>query len=140
MKLDPAISHYNQSFGWVGHEDALGGYYKRDSPPSDIMNTLVKRRYDIDIIGGVEDKEASYSYDDWALCKLDNDYYLLSTSGCSCPSPSETWSIEIGPATLNAIRDHVTSGNYDGYTLPKKQESDFLSLIDGAILSEVNCV
>lgn len=37
------------------------------------------------------DPEASYSYDDYALCELDGEYFLFNTSGCSCPSPDETW-------------------------------------------------
>lgn len=129
MKLDPAKDRYDQDWWWVAHEDGLD----RNNPRS---VELVKRRYEIEIIGGVVDQEASYSYDEMALCKLGNDYYLLSTSGCSCPSPSETWGIEIGPTTLSEIKQHIQSGNYQGYTLPKKQESEFLALIEEAMRSQ----
>ena len=127
MKLDPSKGNYGQEWWWVGHPDAP--YYPCDNPRSYIETMLVKRRYEIEIIGGVQDEEASYSYDDWALCKLDGQYYLLSTSGCSCPSPSETWRLEIGPATLGEIERHVRYGDYDGYTVPKRQEDDFLKLL-----------
>lgn len=39
------------------------------------------------------DPFADYSYDNWALAVLDGKYYVFNTSGCSCPSPSETWSL-----------------------------------------------
>lgn len=114
----------DSSWYWVAHP--AGGC---DTPET---TKLIENRYKLWIYGGVEDKEASYSYDDWALVKLGRDWYLLSTSGCSCPSPSETWRIEIGPATLLKIRAHVTGGYYDGYTVPKKQMDDFIALLDAA--------
>lgn len=132
MKLDPNKEHYDQEFGWVAHEDGLSTY-KSSEPINLVEQVLVARRYELEILGGVTDETASYSYDDWALCELDGEYYLFSTSGCSCPSPNETWRVEIGPATLQEIRNHVISGHYDGHTLPKKQESDFIKLIDEAI-------
>lgn len=120
MKLDPK-NDYGE-FYWVAHPNA--------SPSNEHECLLVKERYRIEILGGVLDDEACYEYDEWALCELDGKYYLLSTSGCSCPSPSETWRIEIGPATIAQIKAHVQSGAYDGYTLPKKKETDFLKLLD----------
>jgi hypothetical protein len=44
------------------------------------------------------------------LDELDASYeaqlFMLQTSGCSCPSPQETWSVEAGPcATLQELRD-----------------------------------
>lgn len=123
MKLDPSKSPYDQEFWWVAHPDGAS---------TDAQFDLVKRRYELEIIGGVQDKDASYSYDDWALCRLGNKYYLLSTSGCSCPSPAETWRIEIGPTSLKKIKTHVESGEYEGYTVPKKQLDEFLALIKGA--------
>ena len=122
MKLDSSKQYYDQPYGWVAHPNA--------SPVNEVEKFLVENRYKLNILGGVEDEEASYSYDDWALCELEGKYYLLSTSGCSCPSPTETWRVEIGPATIPEIRAYVTSGAYDGYTLPKKQECDFIALLD----------
>lgn len=40
------------------------------------------------------DPEADYSYDDLALMRRsDGLYALVRTSGCSCPSPTETWGV-----------------------------------------------
>lgn len=129
-KLAPTDDSYDSYFWWVAHED--GGPFPEDS----LGSKLVNRRYEIEILGGISDRDASYSYDDWALCRLDGDHYLLATSGCSCPSPSETWHVEIGPCSLSDIRDHVTGGHYAGYTVPKKQEDEFLELINYWISQE----
>jgi hypothetical protein len=131
MRLDPNKEYYEQEFGWVAHPEGTGSYYGR-SDLDNIEKEVVARRYELDIIGGISDNDASYSYDDWALAKLDGKYYLFSTSGCSCPSPTETWRIEIGPATLAQVRKHVLDGDYDGYTMPKKQMEDFVALLDKA--------
>lgn len=39
------------------------------------------------------DPHSCYDYDDYALAELDGVYYVFNTSGCSCPSPSETWGL-----------------------------------------------
>lgn len=126
MKLDPAKKEYDQEWGWVAHENGL------NSRSTEVERELVTNRYKLEIIGGITDKEASYDYDDWALCRLGRRYFLLSTSGCSCPSPSETWRIEKGPATLAEIRKHVVDGDYEGYSMPKRQLDDFVALLDKA--------
>lgn len=128
MKLDPNKAIYDQEFDWVAHPDCLN--------KGENEKFLINNRYELEIIGGIQDKDANYNYDDWALCKLGAQYYLLSTSGCSCPSPHETWRIEKGPSSLDDIRKHVVHGDYDGYTLPKKQANDFLSLLDEAKKNE----
>lgn len=125
MRLDPTKGDYDQDCYWVGHPEGGDG--------DDVSRDLIAHRYEIEILGEVTDDEASYSYDDWALCELRGQYYLLATSGCSCPSPSETWRVEKGPATLEEIRRHITEGDYAGYTMPKRQLSDFLAVIDTAI-------
>lgn len=120
MKLQKDLKwEWDQPFYWVAH-------------PESGEDELSKRRYDMEIIGGIVDAEASYSYDDWALVELDKNFYLFSTSGCSCPSPSETCRLEIGPATLDQIEEHVKSENYEGYTVPKRQLDEFLELINKA--------
>lgn len=120
MKV-PANNEYGD-FWWVAHPN--GG---KNDP-------LVKRRNEIEIIGGVQDADASYSYDDYALCELDGKFYLFSTSGCSCPSPSETWQVDIGPATLDEIKAHVLSDNIDSWAVKKKQQAEFIALIHEAML------
>jgi hypothetical protein len=118
-------SSWEEDFGWVGHPDCQNS--------GEVEKELIENRYNLEIIGGVVDKDADYSYDDFALILFKKKYYLLQTSGCSCPSPSETWGVDIGPTTLKKIRDFITGGHYDGYTVPKKQESEFLALIDEEI-------
>ncbi len=80
---------------WVGHESCGGGGEREE--------LLIRRRDDIYLVAYVEDPEADYSYDDRAVVKLDKDYYIVSTSGCSCPSPSETWGVDFGPATKKEV-------------------------------------
>lgn len=86
----------------------------------------------VQVFDVIQDKNADYSFDDWALCLIDKKWWLISTSGCSCPSPTETWRVEIGPATLKEIRAHVEGGHYEGYTLPVKQKADFTDMLDRA--------
>lgn len=136
MKLDKNNDH--GSYYWVAHPSGVsGGYYSNKASDQSLEKMLCERRYELDIIGGIEDKEADYSYDDWALAKLDKDYYLFSTSGCSCPSPTETWRVEMGPCSLNEIEKNLKNGNYDGYTVPGRQMQEFLDLIAEAKKSNV---
>lgn len=127
MKLDPNKEHYDQEFGWVAHPD--GAYGCRIDG---LDKQLVDHRYELDILGGVTDDEASYSYDNWALVRWKGDLYLFRTSGCSCPSPTETWVVEIGPATKEEIKAKLQSGDYAGYTMPNRQMKDFMELLDKA--------
>ncbi len=124
MKLEQGKSDYAQEWGWVGSDDCQSA--------GDAERELIANRYKLEIIGGIVDKEADYSYDDWALVRFKRKYYLVATSGCSCPSPSETWRVEAGPATLAQIRKHIVDGDYAGYTMPKRQLDDFLALLDKA--------
>lgn len=120
---------WGDSWYWVAHPNALCG---RDvkSPEYAAMKYLVDRRSDIDVLGGVIDEDLSWEYDEFALIKLDGDFYLLETSGCSCPSPTETWEIVQGPASLSQIKECLVKGKYHGYTLPARKLQDFLDLID----------
>jgi hypothetical protein len=116
---------YSCYFYWVGSPAAEN--------MSEEMKVLSDRRFEIEIHGGVSDESLSYAYDEMALCELDGQFYLLSTSGCSCPSPSETWDIDIGPTTLEKIKEHILNGDYQGYTLPEAEQKELLSLIDSVI-------
>ena len=117
-KLDLEVDYRE----WIAHPDI--------NRPAEKEQTLIDRRDEIEVFGEISDDEASYSYDNWALIRLDGKFYLLQTSGCSCPSPSETWGIAIGPVTLAEARAHIEEGNYSGYSLPKRQESDFKKIFD----------
>lgn len=102
--------------------------------PGEDEQRLIDRRSEVVVLGEVCDAEADYSYDDFALVRLDDDYYLLNTSGCSCPSPSETWSVQIGPVSLDgmeaALRREETSGRAYGVT--HRQFDEFLEMIASA--------
>lgn len=104
---------------WVGHP--------RCDNPGETESFLIKHREDILVLGQIVDEAACYSYDDWALIRVLGEFYLLNTSGCSCPSPSETWSVAIGPATLEEIRDFVVK-HVGG--VPEYQRDEFLAAID----------
>lgn len=121
-KLGPITDNWwNEDFGWVGHPAC--------EQKGEDETLLIERRADVELVGGIEDEDLNYEYDEFALVKLDGVYYLLQTSGCSCPSPSETWSVQ-QKGTLQEIRDSITSGEYKGYTLPAKKNTEFLALID----------
>ncbi len=78
-------------FGWVGDPEC--------DRPGTLEQIFTERRTDVKFVVGRCDEEASYSYDDTCVCKLDDSYYILNTSGCSCPSPNETWSVIYGPVS-----------------------------------------
>ncbi len=113
----PAPCHADASqYPWVGDADHDG-----DRTPD--VQRIIDGRARIVVLGGWEDPEvsypeASYSYNDTALVRLDGDYYALTTSGGSCPSPSETWSIEYGPATLDELRAWCAKDPYADTLLP----------------------
>lgn len=125
IDLDAEYGYSDKNpFNWVAHPDNETG--------GDYVDYLSSKREDMLVIGGITDDEADYSYDDWALVLLEGSYYLFATTGCSCPSPKETWRVEIGPATLEEVRKHINTGEYSGYTLPKKQYQDFRDVLDFA--------
>lgn len=111
---------------WIAHPASDTG--PRDGVDAD----MVANRDQIEYFGGVEDNDSSYSYDDWALVRFRGAFYLLSTSGCSCPSPTETWGVQMGPLTIAEIRARLEAGEYAGYTVPGKQMNDFMALLDDA--------
>jgi hypothetical protein len=95
---------------------------------------LIDRRADVEVLGEVQDADACYSYDDYALVRLDDAYYLLRTSGCSCPSPSETWAVHLGPTTLDAIEAHLRDNKTTGaaYGVTDRQFDEFVAMIASA--------
>lgn len=80
----------------------------------------------------MNDAEANYSYDDWALVELDGQFYWLHTSGCSCPSPTETWGVFYGPVSLSEARQ-LMSDWQDEWGVPARQKQEFLDLCDQAL-------
>lgn len=123
-KLEPVNSDESWNAEWIAND--------RCENPGELEKLIIAHREDLIVWGEVSDDDACYSYDDWALVQLDNDFYLLATSGCSCPSPSETWYVNVGPGTLDDILAKIESGDYDGYTVPFKQKQEFLDMIETA--------
>lgn len=92
---------------WIASPDA--------SVQTEAEGELIKRRAEIEVIteGG---KDLSYEYDEFAVIKLDDRFYLLNTCGCSCPSPRETWTIQLGPTDLTSIVAAISDANtYERY-------------------------
>ncbi len=119
-------------------KNSWGGYDYGDwiaspaaHPKDEVGQMLVKNRKDIWVLGEVSDAEANYSFEDYALIRLDGEHYLLVTSGCSCPSPSEEWSVVMGPSTVLEIRQYLTK-DYDkaGYGMTNRQYDEFMAMCD----------
>lgn len=80
------------------------------------------------VVGLIRDDDADYSFDDWVLAKDERGWWLFAAAGCSCPSNEEMARVEKGPAPLADLKAHIESGDYQGYTLPKKQAEQFAEL------------
>lgn len=109
------------------------GYGARDfGTLTDAERMFVAGRDRAVTIAESEDPHADYSYDDWALCKLDGLFYAFNTSGCSCPSPSETWTL-VKHGTLEEMLDWLVMGAPDGpYKLSSEAFAEFLRKIESA--------
>jgi hypothetical protein len=95
----PSLETYWDGFGWIGHPSC-------DARDGKLERLFIERRHDVRFVCGATDQNASYSYDETAVCALDGEFYVAHTSGCSCPSPSETWSVDYGPLpTLAAVAE-----------------------------------
>ena len=79
---------------WVQHISTGGSSYgSRTSELTDDELHFLKNHDRAETLVETEDPHADYSYDDYALAVLDEQFYVFNTSGCSCPSPSETWDL-----------------------------------------------
>lgn len=106
---------------WPGHGAC--------NQPNDKERFLIANRDKFQIYGEIEDKEMSYEYDEYAVIGDGSQFWLLQTSGCSCPSPTETWKIDCGPCSLPEIEAFIRGGYYSGYTLPKRIEEEFIQAV-----------
>lgn len=97
---------------WVGHPDALA--YQENI--TEDQKLLIARRADIILLGNIADTDLSYEYDELAVVKLDEVFYLLQTSGCSCPSPSDTWRVETKSESFKELWEYIEAGEYGGCT------------------------
>lgn len=125
MKLDPNDTTGRTPGYWVAHPDSRNAFVA----PSPEEEELINRRYEIDILAVIDDSQYDYEYDEFAFCKLDNDYYLFNNPCCRCPSPTETWRVAIGPATAREIFDSMADGKYRGGMIPVAQLLRFYLII-----------
>lgn len=102
--------------------------------PGEPERKLIDNRSRLVVHGEVSDAEANYSFDDYALVSLDGDYYLLNTSGCSCPNPSEVWGVSEGPCSLDEMEQIFLKfpGSPEGYGVTFRQRGEFLQMIENA--------
>lgn len=92
-----------------------GNYSRKMAELSDPERLFMQNKDRATCLLLTEDPEACYSYDDYALCSLDGVYYVFNTSGCSCPSPDETWRLE-AHGTKTEIQDWInTFPGYSGF-------------------------
>jgi hypothetical protein len=108
---DDLYADHPSAYPWVGSPRYQGEH-------TDDVLRLIENRARVRVLGGWSDPDAEWSYDEIALVELDGDYYALTTSGCSCPSPSETWCVDFGPATLAELRDWCARGSHADALLP----------------------
>ena len=113
--------HPNESWAWIASQ-------VNDRNDED-QKYLVENRSRIRFLGGIEDEDASYSFDDTAVVELDGVYYLVQAAGCSCPSHEETWGVE-GKGSIAEIRAIITAGDYKGYTYTRGELFRLLAVID----------
>jgi hypothetical protein len=125
---------YDHLFYWVGHPASSRPAGSTGDSAKDAYNALqnefIANRDKLEILGGVTDPNACYDYDEFAVVRYKRKLYLLETSGCSCPSPSETWGIVHGPTTKTELVKSIKKGDYQGYTLPEWAEAELLAAIE----------
>jgi hypothetical protein len=95
-------------YDWSGHPEC-------ESIDEDERSVIDARLAgELEFISGASDPEASYSYDEYSLVKHGDIYYLLATSGCSCPSPSETWYVCAKSDNIREALTPIANAKSDG--------------------------
>lgn len=103
-----------------------------------VARTLIDRRNEIELLGEVTDAEADYSFDDWALVRLDSKYYLLNTAGYYCPDPAIEWGVVLGPATLDEVRTYLIDATGErGFGVTLRQHKEFMDMVEKAKSAEL---
>lgn len=112
-------------YDWPAHA-GYGGCHTDDAE-----RALVARRADIEVLGYITDAEADYSFHDFAFIRLDGQWYVLETSGCSCPSPKDEWQVSVGPVPVDGLRTAVDSMRSD-WGPTARQWGEFVAMCDAA--------
>lgn len=90
-------------YSWAGHPSC--------ETPGPAEQYIIENRDHIVILGDWVENEP-YSYDEWLLVSVRGLFYVLTTSGCSCPSPSETWyAVTTGHPSVEAALDDAESSD-----------------------------
>lgn len=55
------------------------------------------------VVRGWDDPDASYEFDMRDLVQTEDGWYVVATSGCSCPMPEDNVEIESGPSDLATL-------------------------------------
>jgi len=87
--------------------------------------------YDVEVIGEVYLSEPDYSFDLLGVLRGKDGYYLGTDSGCSCPSPWESHTMDdfTGPLTAEQAREEATSLNGGAYGDEPFEPEEFAELL-----------
>jgi hypothetical protein len=77
--------HVDSNSYWIGHPNC-------DGPREELEKFLIDNRNDIVCHVFIDDSEG-YEYEYLAVVECQGRWFALYNSGCSCPSPSETWAV-----------------------------------------------
>jgi hypothetical protein len=113
--IGTAEKKYAKDHDWVG----AGGVSNTDE------GLLSANRDKVEILAEVSDDNLSYEFDMMAICYLrGHGYFICQATGCSCPSPSETWGVVKRFRTRKQVMKAIEDGEYQGYTLPSYAVED----------------
>jgi len=101
---------YAKDHDWVGSYTTNVG---------DDERVLCENRDKVQIVAEASDDSLSWEFDYLAVAYLrGHGYFICQATGCSCPSPSETWGVVKRFKTRKAVMKAIEDGEYQGYTLP----------------------
>jgi len=111
--MDKKPKKFAKDHYWVG--DGGNGHSGTDSDEG----LLIRNRDKVEIVAEASDQDLSYEFDELAVAYLKGyGYFICQATGCSCPSPSETWCVVKRFKTKKAVIKAIEDGEYQGYTLP----------------------
>lgn len=99
------------------------GYY--DNPVS------TPEEYGFEGVGGIELNNEPYEFYMLEVLKDVNGYYLATDSGCSCPTPFESYTVQdlTGPLTAEQVREEIESLVRDAYGSPDDPTALLASIV-----------
>lgn len=85
---------------WYGHP--------RCERPTESEAFLIENRHRIEVMAEWVDTEASYEFEERAILRVGGHFYYVTTSGCSCPSPTEVWNCAASAPSLDELEPLLT--------------------------------